>query len=359
PTGLTLTYLYDSAGRALSVSDGTTTYASAASYEPHGALRALTNGASIVSTYFYNNRLQPCRISVKNSGAAPANCADATNIGNVLDFGYGFTNGQGQNNGNVIAIVNNRDANRSQSFTYDELNRIKTAQSQAASGAHDWGPSFGYDIWANLLSATVTKGNDVPMLSQSVATNNRLSGYSYDAAGNLLSDGSFSYTWDAESRMKSGAGVTYTYDGDGRRVKKSNGKLYWYGPGLDALLETDLAGNSPGEYIFFGGKRVARRQSSGTVNYYFSDHLGSSRVVASAAGAILDDSDFYPFGGERVVTSSSGNHYKFTGKERDAESGLDNFGARYFGSSLGRFMSPDDFWKDSSVRNPQSWNKYA
>ena len=46
---------------------------------------------------------------------------------------------------------------------------------------------------------------------------------------------------------------------------------------------------------------------------------------------------------------------KFTGKERDSESGLDNFGARYMGSSLGRFMSPDEFFKDSHVGDPQSW----
>jgi|SRR5215469_14155839 len=51
--------------------------------------------------------------------------------------------------------------------------------------------------------------------------------------------------------------------------------------------------------------------------------------------------------------------YKFTGKERDSESGLDNFGARYMGSSLGRFMSPDAFHKDSHVGDPQSWNEYA
>jgi RHS repeat-associated protein len=50
---------------------------------------------------------------------------------------------------------------------------------------------------------------------------------------------------------------------------------------------------------------------------------------------------------------------QFTGKERDAESGLDYFGARYFGSSMGRFMSPDDFTKDTHVADPQSWNLYA
>jgi RHS repeat-associated protein len=48
---------------------------------------------------------------------------------------------------------------------------------------------------------------------------------------------------------------------------------------------------------------------------------------------------------------------RYTGKERDAESGLDNFGARYYGSSMGRFMSPDPM--GGSLLNPQSLNRYA
>jgi len=56
--------------------------------------------------------------------------------------------------------------------------------------------------------------------------------------------------------------------------------------------------------------------------------------------------------------------YKFTGKERDAESGLDMFGARYYGSSLGRFMTPDWAAKPAAVPyavfgNPQSLNLYS
>lgn len=50
---------------------------------------------------------------------------------------------------------------------------------------------------------------------------------------------------------------------------------------------------------------------------------------------------------------------EFTGKEHDQESGLDYFGARYYGSALGRLTSPDEFWKDSHVTDPQSWNKYS
>jgi RHS repeat-associated protein len=50
---------------------------------------------------------------------------------------------------------------------------------------------------------------------------------------------------------------------------------------------------------------------------------------------------------------------KFTGKERDSESGLDNFGKRYFGSSLGRFMTPDPPLMDQHIADPQSWNLYS
>ena len=154
--------------------------------------------------------------------------------------------------------------------------------------------------------------------------------------------------------------MSYTYDGDGKRVSKSNGKLYWYGGGSAPIAETDTSGNTTDEYIFFGGQRIARRDSSGNIVYYMADHLGTSRIVTNTAGSILDESDFYPFGGERVITASSGNTYKFTGKERDSESGLDNFGARYDSSSMGRFMSADP--TTISLRrmvDPQQWNMYA
>lgn len=65
------------------------------------------------------------------------------------------------------------------------------------------------------------------------------------------------------------------------------------------------------------------------MNYYVADHLGASRVVTNSSGTVLDDSDFYPFGGERLVVTSSGNSYKFTGKEWHSTSvgGLGKIGA--------------------------------
>lgn len=141
---------------------------------------------------------------------------------------------------------------------------------------------------------------------------------------------------------------------------KDNGKLYWYGASGEVLAETDLTGTTLDEYVLFNSSRVARRrQSDGAVFYFFSDHLGSARVVTNASGSIVEDSDFYPFGGERVVVDSLDNNYKFTGKERDTESGLDYFGARYHASTLGRFVTPDPFLPSAKVDDPQSWNRYA
>lgn len=172
------------------------------------------------------------------------------------------------------------------------------------------------------------------------------------------------YTYDAESQIKTAAGVTYLYDGSGRRVSKSNGKLYWYGSGGEILGETNAAGATLNEYIFFAGKRVAILPAGANPEYYAEDLLGSSRVMIQNTGAVCYDADFDPFGGEHAYTNTCPQNYKFASKERDSESGLDNFGARYDSSSMGRFMSPD--WSASpspipyaSLPYPQSLNLYS
>jgi len=60
-----------------------------------------------------------------------------------------------------------------------------------------------------------------------------------------------------------------------------------------------------------------------------------------------------------VEYNYDGLRCKFTGKERDAESGLDNFGARYDSSSLGRFMTPDPLLNSGRPGSPQTWNRYS
>ena len=156
-----------------------------------------------------------------------------------------------------------------------------------------------------------------------------------------------------------------TKDADGVRIEKSSGTLYWPGPS-GPLAETTLTGTINEEYIYFNGARIARvDRPTGTVHDYFSDHLGSASVITDALGNITRQDFYFPYGGELpTTTGSDSNHYKFTGKERDSESGLDMFGARYYGSSLGRFMTPD--WSASpepvpygDLSNSQTLNLYS
>jgi RHS repeat-associated protein len=92
--------------------------------------------------------------------------------------------------------------------------------------------------------------------------------------------------------------------------------------------------------------------------------LKTTDIVTNATGTILNESDFYPWGGELQFVNNDSNHYKFTGKERDGETQLDYFGARYYSNRLGRWISAD--WSPTPIpvayadfRNPQSLNRYG
>jgi len=76
-------------------------------------------------------------------------------------------------------------------------------------------------------------------------------------------------------------------------------------------------------------------------------------VVENATGSACEqDINHYPYGGveQDYCSTQVSQNYKFTGKEHDAESGLDDFGARYYSSSLGRFMTPD--WAANAIAVP-------
>ena len=164
----------------------------------------------------------------------------------VFSIGYDFHFGSG-NNGNVYGITNYKDNSRNQSFTYDSLNRLTSAQNAGTNCAAStvngkteyWGNSYGYDAWGNLINKTITKCG-AENFSVAALANNQLTGYGYDAAGNMMHDltSGMTYSYDQENRITGAGGYTYTYDSDGNRVKKANGStgtLYWYmTPGIVA-----------------------------------------------------------------------------------------------------------------------------
>jgi RHS repeat-associated protein len=92
--------------------------------------------------------------------------------------------------------------------------------------------------------------------------------------------------------------------------------------------------------------------------FYQLDHLGSPRVITDETGAVVSTHHYMPFGDEAPVQAqTSTNKRQFTGHERDDDTGHDYMLARYYSSSLGRFMAVDP-GDDTRRENPQSWNKY-
>jgi RHS repeat-associated protein len=103
------------------------------------------------------------------------------------------------------------------------------------------------------------------------------------------------------------------------------------------------------------------------VEYYHVDAVGSVRALTSQAGQVIERHDYLPFGEECTTGPcasnpglNAGQPRKYTGKERDKETGLDYFGARYYGSKIGRFTTTDPVytWQENLV-DPQRWNRYA
>jgi len=110
-------------------------------------------------------------------------------------------------------------------------------------------------------------------------------------------------------------------------------------------------------YIY-AGSLIASRSSDdpSQVDYYIQDHLGSNRKVID--GVLEEQSnDYYAFGEEKTTTGSSDNNYKYTGKEKDDDTGLYYYGARYYSPSIGRFVQADAL--RGSLGDPLSLNRYA
>jgi RHS repeat-associated protein len=111
--------------------------------------------------------------------------------------------------------------------------------------------------------------------------------------------------------------------------------------------------------VMLGWPVVAAAQTE-VVEYYHLDAIGSVRAVTDVHGNVVRRHDYYPFGVEYAPPPSTPDPLRFTGKERDVETGLDYFGARYYASRTGRFTTVDPVMNiEAALLNPQRWNRYA
>jgi RHS repeat-associated protein len=362
-----ITYTNDAAGRLGSLSSSATTYAPAASvstigYAAHNALNTETYGNGLIHAVDYNNRLQPTQIKLGTSGS-PTSVVS-------LGYSYGTTN----NNGNVLThTYSSGGLSYTQTFGYDSLNRLTTSNEN--SGA-SWSQPNGYDRYGNRW-IDLGGGNQSLYFSTS---NNRITGASYDSSGNLLNDGSHTYTYDAENKIAKVDNVAaYIYNGEGQRVRKLVGENLHFVYGIGGQLIAEFSGSTGSlqkEYTYGASGLLATIEptavnSNGT-RYTTPDHLGSPRVITNSGASVISRHDYMPFGeelgagvggrttGMGFPGTSDGIRQKFSLKERDIETGLDYFGARYYGSAQGRFTSTDPvIFAASRMYEPQAINLYS
>jgi len=307
-------------------------YADSFMYSAAGAVTAMRLGNNLWESTQFNSRLQPTQIALGST----QNATDKLK----LNYSYGST----ANNGNVLSqtiTVPGLTHSFVQTYTYDSLNRLDDAN-ETYNGTQTWRQDFTYDRYGNrnfneTNTTTIPKncGGAVCTADRYIynpginsANNNRMNsgqGYTYDPAGNTLTDANGQiYIYDAENKqteVRNSSSQTigqYFYDGDGKRVKK-----FVPGTGETTVFVYDVSGKLVAEY-----STVVEPPATAKVSYLTNDHLGSPRINTNASGTVIARHDYMPFGEEIFSyltpqrTSATGYtadtiRKQFTGYERE------------------------------------------
>jgi len=351
-------------------------------YGPLGLTQA-SLGNGLTETRAYNNRTWLGYLTVQN-GSNPiyslnGNC---TLNGNPALCYAG--------NGNVLSANDSENGNWSYSL-YDGVNRLNTATNSTTGQTF----SYNFDAWGNMTcSYSQGPGTCLALTYDTVNMTNRiLDGiHQYDnnvpgGPGNMTADGTHGYVYDLENRIAcvgvdiNGNCTTnstyYFYDPQGQRVGKQQYDTledYVYEPqGNIISVHNGSANLLRSELYSPDGRHVATWTPNPNGQYWdpyppglfwnHADWLGTERVRTDINGNLAETCTDTPYGMnlncvDITVPADTGPMH-FTGKQRDAETGLDYFGARYNASNLGRFMTPDEVLADQHPSSPQSWNLYS
>lgn len=350
-------------------------YANSFSYTPDGRIERLKLGNGLWERAAFNSRMQVTEL----------NLGWGLN-GDLWKLGYQY--GEIDGNGNLDTTRNTGNVARQtlsfnglthpfvQSYKYDSLYRITEAK-ETANGQQTWIQNWGYDRYGNRTAFSQNIGgqqmavNNLTFPTIDPASNrfqtNPDQGYDYDENGNLTEDPTnagrtFVFNGDnKQTEVRDATGVPigqYFYDGEGRRVKKVT------------AAETTV-------FVYSNGKLIAEYSTATpppqpTTNWTVTDQLGSPRVLVNSMGDVVSRRDFMPFGEElyadtqnRTVarkyslTGQDSVRKRFTGYEKDAETGLDFAEARYYNNQHARFTAVDPLLASGKSADPQTFNRYV
>jgi RHS repeat-associated protein len=293
-----------------------------------------SNGAA---GYYSYNENEIYRLENKQTAIATSSIQD-------LSYYYDKT-------GNITKIEDQSDTNAAKTldFIYDDLHRLTVASSTLAVNNQNFRQTYSCNAIGNITNKSDV-GNytytDDGYNNPHAASQINGTASTYDNNGNLLNDGTWTHAWDYDNRIASSTDsnitLNYAYDHEGQRVKLSDGTTTTYYP--DQYYS--VSGATSTLQIFANGEHIATIEGNGTATstyYIHTDHLGGTSAVSDESGAVVQNLDYFPFGGERLneKAGSYDNEQKFAGYVRDEDSGLDYVGARYYNSNVGKWISQD------------------
>lgn len=283
--------------------------------------------------------------------------------------------------------------NYTETYDYDPVGNILRII-HAAGPSGSWKRRYDYEASRNRLPATSLPGDRAGIFSAK---------YTYDAHGNMISMPHLpAMEWDFTDQLRATQRQVinnpppparvmettyYVYDAAGQRARKvterasgaqKNERIYLggcevyreYNPSGTLMLEREAL------HVMDDKQRIAlvetKTRDSGSpvsklqplVRYQIGNHLGSASLELDNAGAIISYEEYYPYGSASYQSVRSGvevsaKRYRYTGKERDEETGLYYHGARYYAPWLGRWTSCDPVDLHESTNGRRSNNAYA
>lgn len=372
PDGGTAQYQSNSAGKISTVLfadiDGTTTpIAADITYAPSSKPIALTLGNGAMMNWEYHAE-QLYRLARKHTTIAGET---------VQDFSYQY-----DANGNIVSIDDQSSAYHPMQllYTYDNLDRLVSAQGESADPALAYIEAYTYDAIGNI---TETSANEAYQYQSRRAGNYAnpqavtkvgSTVYAYDKNGNLTSKGRWTHTWNFKNQLTGSTNgqvsMNYGYDHTGARVLKAD----LDGPIITTTINPyyDVEDHLVRRHIrlddlSLGG--IATSTHDTDVNttqliYHTTDHLGGTHIELNETGSVEEYVLYKPYGSTlaQEQTGDYDNPYKFTGKPLDHETGLYYFNARYYDPLIGRFVSQDPMiaktMEGGKESTQSSWNDH-
>jgi RHS repeat-associated protein len=257
--------------------------------------------------------------------------------------------------------------NLSESFTYDDLNRLDTATTRSGTATSHL--SYDYDAHGNLTrnrlgALTYGQTNGASLYGVTQAGGNT---YGYDAYGNATTLGSRTAQYDVFNKPTRIGNTQFVYGPNHEKVKTISGGTTTYHYAGGGYLE-ESSGSNLTSKAYVGGYYL-RETTAGTTTerYLHFDHLGSVEAISDADGNFVTRMSFDAFGNRRnanwttlaapLPANTFATAWGFTGHDMVDAEGLVHMGGRVYDPTLGRFLSADLYVQ--APDNSQSYNRYA